>query len=414
MKTVDAGLALLGAVLGTNGTALDDVFVSGDDFPEPTQGLIFDAAKRLHDEGRGVDLVTLSDAVPEHLRGIVIEALSWTDLSYNVREWARIIEHYGVRRRVAQAGAEIASLDPDLSAADMIDKAQAIVSDLAGRTVKPSYKFVGEMLEDVLVQTAEATTFVPSPWVDLNKAIGGFRPGAVYVVAARPGVGKSVIAAQIATGLADHGAVAFSSLEMSGIELVHRFISERALVSVGNLKNNRLTERDFGLIRNRRAVLDNLNIAIDDRTSIGPSDVRGFVRGLSKKHTVSGVVVDYLQLMSSSSKSERYAQVTEFSRQMKIIAKDFNVPVVVLSQLNRASEARADGVPKISDLRESGAIEQDADVVMLLRREGDEPEERLIIDVAKNRHGNTGEVVLDWQGMYSRAVSMGVSDVGTR
>src|SRR5690606_14819722 len=159
-------------------------------------------------------------------------------------------------------------------------------------------------------------------------------------------------------------------------------------------------------IRNRRHILDNLNIAIDDRTNISPADVRGFVRGLSRKHTVSGVVVDYLQLMSSSSKSERYVQVTEFSRQMKIIAKDFNVPVVVLSQLNRQSENRSDGIPKISDLRESGAIEQDADVVMLLRREGEEPNQTLVIDVAKNRHGETVECELDWQGIYSRAVDL--------
>jgi replicative DNA helicase len=216
-----------------------------------------------------------------------------------------------------------------------------------------------------------------------------------------------VIAAQCATALAEHGAVAFSSLEMSAVELVQRFVSERAMVNMRHLKNNRMTDEDFARFRSRREVLAKLNIAIDDRTSISPADVRGFVRGLSKKHTVSGVVVDYLQLMSSPSRSERYQQVTEFSREMKIIAKDFNVPVIVLSQLNRQSESRSDGRPKISDLRESGAIEQDADVVMLLRREGEVPKESLFIDVAKNRHGETGEVELDWQGAYSRAVELG-------
>lgn len=402
----DVGLALLGAVIGTNGEALDDIRVRGDDFPEPGHGAVFDAAKKLHDDGQAVDFVTLSSAVPEHHRRFVSEALDWTGMAYNVREWARLVEHHGVHRRVAQAGAAVASIDPGLSAADMIDCAQAIVSDLADRTVKPQYKFVRELVEEALVHMAEDTSFIESPWRSVNQAIGGFRPGAVYVVAARPGVGKTVIAAQIATALADHGAVAFSSLEMSGVELAQRFISERAMVNVARLKNNRMEEFDFEKIRNRRHILDNLNIAIDDRTSIGPSDVRGFVRGLSKKHDVSGVVVDYLQLMSGDSKSERYAAVTEFSRQMKIIAKDFNVPVIVLSQLNRQSESRSDGIPKISDLRESGAIEQDADCIFLLRREGEQPGERMIIDVAKNRHGETVECELDWQGIYSRAVDV--------
>lgn len=407
MKTTDAGLALLGAIVGSNGRVLDEVSVRPDDFPEPVQGALYAAAVRLHREGRPVDTVTLGDVVePQHL-GAVAGLLEWAHMTYGATEYASIIEHHGVRRRLAEAGAAIAAIDPGLSAADMVDRAQAILGEVEDQSVKPQFQFVGELLEDVLVQVSENATFVPSPWSMLDRAIGGFRPGAVYVVAARPGVGKTVVAAQIATALADHGAVAFSSLEMSKLELVQRLISERALVNVRNLKNSRLTERDYELIGSKRDVLEKLAIAIDDRTSIGPSDVRAFVRGLSKKHDVAGVVVDYLQLMSSNSKSERYAQVTEFSRQMKIIAKDFNIPVVVLSQLNRASESRSDGIPRISDLRESGAIEQDADVVMLLRREGDDPNERLIIDVAKNRHGNTGEVELDWQGYFSRAVDLG-------
>lgn len=402
----DPGLALLGAVLGTNGEALEEMRVRGDDFQQPAHGAVYDAARTLHDSGKGVDYVTLSAAVEPQHRHIVTEALAWTGNAYNVEEWARLVEHHGVHRRVSQAGTAIASIDPSLSASEMVDRAQAFVADLADRTVKPQFKFIRELVDDAMVQMVEQTSFIESPWRVVNQAIGGFRPGAVYVVAARPGVGKTVIAAQIATALAEHGSVAFSSLEMSGVELVQRFISERAQVNVSRLKNNRLEDWDFEQIRNRRHILDALNIAIDDRTSIGPSDVRGFVRGLSKKHEVAGVVVDYLQLMSGDSKSERYAAVTEFSRQMKIIAKDFNVPVIVLSQLNRQSESRADGIPKISDLRESGAIEQDADVIMLLRREGEAPSESMMIDIAKNRHGETGECELSWQGIYSRAVDL--------
>lgn len=406
MKTIDAGDALLGAILGTQGRVLDEVSVRPDDFPEPVQSAIYEAAVKLHRDGKTVDIVTLGEMLEPQYQMTLTGLLEWSHMTYGATEYASIIEHHGVRRRLAEAGAAIAAIDPGLSAADMVDRAQAILQLVEDQSVRPQFQFVGELLNDVMVQVSENATFVPSPWHMLDRAIGGFRPGAVYVVAARPGVGKTVVAAQIATALADHGVVGFSSLEMSKVELVQRLISERALVNVRSLKNNKLGERDYELIQSKWEVLEKLRIAIDDRTSVGPSDVRGFARALSKKHELAGVVVDYLQLMSSNSKAERYQQVTEFSRQMKVLAKDFNIPVVVLSQLNRASESRSDGVPRISDLRESGAIEQDADVVMLLRREGDEPNERLIIDVAKNRHGQTGEVELDWQGYFSRAVDL--------
>lgn len=413
-ETYDAETALIGSILGTSGQVLDEIpRLSADDFGNPILGELFEQSKKIYAESRPVDLVTLSDAVPARLRSHVIECAKWSHETYNADEHARIVEKHGVRRRLADVGMQIAALDPSLSSSQMIDQAQALLGKVVDRSVKPAYRFVGDLLDEVLVNVVEDATYFPTPWKRLSRAIGGFRPGAVYVVAARPGVGKTVVAAQIATELAKHGAVAFSSLEMSAQELVQRFISERAQVHVGHLKNNQLTDHDLGKINSRREALVKLNIAIDDRTSITPGDVRAFVRGLSKRHDVSGVVVDYLQLMSSDSKFERYAQVTEFSRQMKILAKDFNIPVIVLSQLNRQSESRIDGKPRISDLRESGAIEQDADVVMLLRREGEQPEEFLIIDVAKNRHGETGEVDLEWQGYWSRAVDWeGVRNVG--
>ena len=408
MKTIDAGTALLAAVVATNGEALDDIRVIGDDFPEPTQGQIYDAAVKLRQAGKAVDTLTLSDAVPQHLQPAVLDLLTWTHVSYNVAEYAEIIERHGVRRRIAEAGAAMAAFPPDMETAEMVDKAQSMVADVATKSIKPTFKFIRELVDDAILESVDdGSSFIESPWEFLNKAIGGFRPGAMYVVAARPGVGKTVVAAQIATAIADHGPVAFSSLEMSNIELAQRFIAERTMVSVRNIKNRRLTDRDLNQIASKRQLLDGLNIAIDDRANVSPADVRGFARAL-RKHAggLAGVVVDYMQLMSSPRQAERHALVTEFSRQMKIMAKDMQVPVIVLSQLNRASESRADGIPKISDLRESGAIEQDADVCLLLRREGEDPDERLIIDVAKNRHGETGEVELSWQGMYSRAVDM--------
>lgn len=404
--TSDAGKAFLAAVISTNGVALDEANLRADDFAEPMHGAIFEAAQKLRAESRPVDLVTLASKLPKTYGPTLAELLRYSSLAYNVDAHAEIIRNEGARRRVAAAGAAIAALGPDLSAAELADQAQAILEAAVDRSSTASYKFVRELLDDVLVSISEDTTYVPSPWRALNAALGGFRPGAVYVVAARPAVGKTVIAAQIATALAEQGAVAFASLEMSASELVQRLISERARVNVANIKHNRLTDRDYELIRNRREALEKLSIAIDDRTNVSPADVRAFVRALRRRHEVSGVVVDYLQLMSSRSKASRYEQVTEFSRQMKVLAKDFEVPVILLSQLNRKVEDRAGGIPQMSDLRESGGIEQDADAVILLRREGEDPNERMILDIVKNRHGREVEVELDWQGYFSRAVDL--------
>ncbi len=408
--TTDAGLAYLGGVLGSNGKILDDTTLSSDDFANPIHGRVFEAAVELRNQTRPVGLTTLADALPKSLEPVLNDALMYTHLTYNADVYAEIIASQSVRRRVVEAGQSIAALSPELDAAEMVDQAQAIIAKLADRSAKPTFRFIREMVDEVLVNAVESEegggNFIPSPWRALNTAIGGFRPGAVYVVAARPGVGKSVVATQIATALSAAGVVAFASLEMSGTELTHRFISERSMVNVGHLNDAKLTEWDMEKIKSKRDLIDRLNIAVDERTNVKPSDVKAFARTLSRRHELAGIVVDYLQLMSSDGRADRVAQVTEFSRQMKIMAKEFGVPVILLSQLNRELERRADGRPKISDLRESGAIEQDADVIMLLSQEGEEPNRRLIIDVAKNRHGRTPEIELDWQGAFSRAVDL--------
>ena len=285
--------------------------------------------------------------------------------------------------------------------------------DAAETTALSKVRYVRDILPDVIERLQTNATFIPTPWPSLNRLIGGLRPGAVYVVAARPGVGKTVIASQIAACLAEHGRVAFSSLEMSEDDLVSRLISERLNIRVGKVKDNRMTDYDWNVLAGGRAQLNAMSIAIDDRAAVSAVEVRAYAKAVSRQGTLSGVVVDYLQLMSSRSKLDRHLQVSEFSRQLKIMAKDMRVPVIALSQLNRQSEARADGVPRLSDLRESGAIEQDADVVILLRRVEnpghtfENPNESIWLDVAKNRHGETGEVELAWQGEFSRAVEWG-------
>lgn len=393
--------SILGTVLVSSGTVLDDLTLTGDDFLEPARGDLFDLMVGMWREGKPVDAFTLSEANPEHA-AYLFTLTSHPAAHSSAGYYADIIRKHSLRRRLAAAGAGLTSLEGD-DPATLAERARALVEAAIGDAGN-RVMFIRDYLPEVIERMESRSVFVPSPWPTLDDKIGGFRPGAVYVIAARPGVGKSVIAAQIAARLADDGNVAFSSLEMTGEELVARFVSERLRINVGKIKNARMDVRDWDTLSRGRGELEALRIAIDDRSGVSASDVRGFARSVARTGPLAGIVVDYMQLMTSRQRMDRHLQVADFSRQLKIMAKDLQVPVIALSQLNRNSESTLLAVPKLSDLRESGAIEQDADAVFLLRREGEFPNETLVVDVAKNRHGETGEITLSWDGGYSRAV----------
>lgn len=397
----EAELAVLGSVLVSGGDVLDDLSLTGDDFRDPKRGDLFDLMTRLRAQGKPIDAVSVSDLVPAE--AAFVWSLSDHVTTVKAAAWhAGIVAKHALRRRLAVVGQKLASLDGE-EPEQIAEEAQRLVDAVtAPRGVKT--RFVRDVVPTVLERMKLEKVSSPSPWPTLDKVIGGFRPGAVYVVAARPGQGKTIVAGQIAVKLAEEGRVAFSSLEMTDEELVARMMSERMGIHVGRIKNANLNAEDWRRIEENRELVDGLQIAIDDRSGISAHDVRAFARTVSRGGKLAGVIVDYLQLMTARSKMDRHLQVAEFSRQLKILAKDMQVPVIALSQLNRNSERAIDAVPKLSDLRESGAIEQDADVVMLLRREGDYPNEELIIDVAKNRHGETREVRLHWDGPFSRVM----------
>jgi replicative DNA helicase len=398
----DAELAVLGAVIATAGSCLDDIALTGADFFEPGRGDLFDIMRTRYAAGQHVDMVTMMNAAPGK-EVFVASLIDHTPFAYAVEEYAGIVAQHALRRRLSGVGAALAGMDPTLDVATMSERAQALVDEAVG-SQKSKVRFVKDILPGVIERMHAKESFTLTPWPTLNAAIGGLRPGAVYVVAARPAQGKTVIAAQLAAGLAEHGMVAFSSLEMTEDELVARLIAERLAIGVGRIKDSRMTNEDWQKLERGRPALEAMGIAIDDRSNVATTEVRTFARSVSRHGKLAGIVVDYMQLMTSKSKMDRHLQVSEFSRQLKIMAKDLHVPVIALSQLNRQSESRADGIPKLSDLRESGSIEQDADVVIMLRREGEGNREEIILDVVKNRHGETGEVSLAWQGHFSRAV----------
>lgn len=403
--------ALGGMMLSKTAAAEVLDILQGRDYYMPKHELIHAAIGALFMRGEPTDVIAVGDEMLKAgtlVRSGGVEYLHTltgaVPTAANASFYAAIVQEKAVKRRLVEAGTRIVQMGyaSEGEPAELVEHAREELDD-ASSSVASKVMMVRDYLPAVFDALAAKATFVPSPWKTLNAAIGGLRPGAVYVIAARPGVGKTVVAGQIAAGLAEHGNVAFSSLEMSAPELVTRLISERLQINVGRLKDNRLNELDWKTIADGRSRLESLNIAIDDRASVSGVEVRAHAKAVMREGSLAGVVVDYMQLMTSASKMERHLQVSEFARQMKIMAKDLKVPVIALSQLNRKSEDRLDRIPRLADLRESGAIEQDADVVILLRREGDFPNEHLILDVAKNRHGETGEVDLAWEGTYSRA-----------
>lgn len=246
-----------------------------------------------------------------------------------------------------------------------------------------------------------------------RRPIGGWRPGALYVIGARPGVGKSVLGLQAAINMAAHGAVALSSIEMTEAEIAARLVSQEANVPVGHLIDRKVTEDDWRRISTSHARMHALPIYVDDKTGVTPLNVRAHARTVGRRRALAGIVVDYLQLMTAprGDKRPRHEVVSDFSRQLKLMAKEMQVPVIALSQLNRGSEQRSDKRPSIADLRESGAVEQDADVVMLLHSTEERPDV-LEVGVAKNRHGQRGAFQLTFEGAYQRAVPQRWSPTG--
>lgn len=406
----EAERVVIGTILATSGRAFDDIDVTGDDFRDPTRGDLLDAMKATWARGVPVDAFTMSERHGEHtafLYEVTSEAVPLGSLPY----YADAVKKAGLLRRVAGLSGRFTQLDPAMDSAELADMCRQLVEDAIGRESQ-KLRFVADVLPDLIEMMNSDSVFVPSPWPSLNQKIGGFRPGAVYVIAARPASGKTMVAGQIAAALAEHGNVAFSSLEMTAEELVARFVSERLLINVGRIKDARMTDRDWAKLEADRAKVESMRIAINDSAETSPSDIRVFARSVAREGKLAAIVVDYMQLMSSGKREEsRQQEVSNFSRQLKILAKSLQVPVIALSQLNRDSEKRIDKRPIVADLRESGSIEQDADIIVLLRREGEYPNESLILDVAKNRHGDTGEVTLAWDGQHSRVIEW--SDTGT-
>ncbi len=435
-QDVTAEQSVLGGMLLSR-DAIADVLevIRPADFYRPSHQLVYDAVLDLYGRGDPVDAVTVADALQK--AGTLVRAggasylvtlVSSVPTAANAGYYARIVAEKAVLRRLVEAGTRIVQLgyaadrgESGLGDADeAVDRAQAAVYEVTERRISEDYQplevLLGPTLEELEAIEGHdgVMSGVPTGFADLDALMNGLHPGQLVVVAARPAIGKSTLGLDLARSASvAHGLTScIFSLEMSRSEITMRLLSAEARVSLGAMRSGRLTDDDWTRLARRMGELSSAPLFIDDSPNLTMMEIRAKARRLKQRHGLRLIVLDYLQLMSSPRKVEsRQQEVSEISRQCKLLAKELEVPIVAISQLNRSSEQRQDKKPLLSDLRESGAIEQDADVVILLHREDAYERESARAGeadfiVAKHRNGRTDTVTVAFQGHYSRFADM--------
>lgn len=430
-QNLQAEESLLGAMLlARDAIAAASEVVRPADFYKPAHVHIYDAILSLYGSGEPVDPITVADELtragtldmiggPAALVALQANAPAIS----NAGRYGRIIEELAVLRRMIGAAGEIAELGysmPD-DVTKAVDSAESMIFDLAQHRNAGTTATIRQLLEqsldrlEQLYERGEAITGTPTGYLDLDELLSGLQPNALVVVGARPAMGKT----SFALGMASHAAlvarrpVLFFSLEMSQLEITQRVLCSEARVDATRVRNGKLNENDWEKIGHTVGRLAEAPIWIDDNPNVTVMEIRSKARKLKSQIGDLGlVVVDYVQLMTGRTSAEsRQVEVAEISRGLKILAREIETPVVALAQLNRGLEQRADKRPMLSDLRESGSLEQDADVVLFLYR--DEIYNRESTDlgiaeviVAKHRSGPTGMVRLAFLGQYTRFANM--------
>jgi replicative DNA helicase len=422
----DAERTVLGAVLVDN-TAFNSAaeFLTRDDFHREAHRRIFDAMAALSEHNRAIDTVTLTDELTrvqalEAVGGVAYLAalLDGVPRVTNVEPWCRIIKEKAILRSLIHAGQGIvnSAYAAEDEPAALLDRAEKAIFDIAERRVRQGFVAIREIVKesfrtiDQLSQSRELVTGLPTGFVDLDEKTSGLQKGDLIIVAARPSMGKTSLCLNVAQNATHRTGetIGVFSLEMSKEQLVLRLLCSDARIDAHRLRTGNLNEKDWARLAKAYAELSQARIFIDDSASLTPLEMRAKCRRLKAEHGLGLIIVDYLQLMSGGGRTEnRQQEISAISRSLKGLAKELEVPLIALSQLSRAPEARTDRRPQLSDLRESGAIEQDADVVMFIYREEehkptDENRGLAEIIIGKQRNGPTGSVKLAFLKEYTR------------
>jgi len=398
---------------------------SGGDFYQPRHELIFNAILRLARAGLPAEPISLFDELDragsaDHAGGAVYltELFAEAATADYATHYAGIVREHALRRQIIAAGMKVTQLGYDShdDAAITADEAQQVLYQATANTSRDQIPLASSLLEDTYTWLEDPTRDpgLTTGFTDVDKMLGGIQPGNVIIIAARPGVGKSTFAMDIVR----HNTVThqiptlFVSLEMSRHELMLRLLAAQGTIPLQVLKDRTMTPHHWDAFNHASTAITPAPLYFDDRPASTPVDLRTRARRLQRKAGLGLIVIDYLQLLSSGRRVEsRQVEVSEFSRQIKLLAKELNIPVIALSQLNRSAEQRADRKPALADLRESGSLEQDADMVLLLHRDDlhDPTSPRkgeADVIIAKNRNGSTGTAALAFQGGYSRFANL--------
>jgi len=427
--SLQAEEAVLGGLMLDN-TGWDTVadLVREEDFYRRNHRLIFRAIASLADQNNPLDAVTLSEwleqnALLDDVGGLgALGALAQnTPSAANIKAYAEIVRDNSVMRQLIEVGNNIAgsAFAPegrDTSA--LLENAEKLVFDIAerGSRGKRGFRSISDLScgavdrIDKLFQQDDPITGVPTGFDDLDRMTAGLQPSDLIIVAGRPSMGKTTLAVNFAENAAikHQLPVAIFSMEMPGEQLALRMMSSLGHIDQHKIRTGRLEDDDWPRLTSAVSLLDSAPIFVDDTPSLSPVELRSRARRLKREHNLGMIVIDYLQLMQvNNSRENRATEISEISRNLKALAKELEVPVVALSQLNRSLEQRTDRRPVMSDLRESGAIEQDADVIMFIYRDEvyneDSPQKGLAeVIIGKQRNGPIGKCLLTFRGQFTR------------
>lgn len=434
--SIEAEQSVVGAMLMDKDaiTAASEM-ISGSDFYQSAYGIIFDSMVELFNEGKPVDLITLQERlrekdVPPEIASLefVRDLVTAVPTSANVKYYAQIVADKAMMRRLIKLNEEIenvcyAGKEP-LEA--VLEKTEKSVFELLQRRNTGEYVPIRQVVLNALERIEKASknkgtvTGIPTGFIDLDYKLSGLQPSDLILVAARPSMGKTAFVLNIAQYVAfkKNRSVAIFSLEMSKEQLVNRLFSLESQVDAQALRTGNMKDSDWEKLIEGAGIIGQSRLIIDDTPGISVSELRSKCRKYKLENDLDLIIIDYLQLMTGSvgrSSESRQQEISEISRSLKGLARELNVPVIALSQLSRAVESRPDKRPMLSDLRESGAIEQDADVVMFIYRDeyynkDSEYKKQAEIIIAKQRNGPVGTVHLAWLGEYTKFANLSRQD----
>ena len=431
-QDIVAEKSLLGAIMLSDSIMAEILtMLRPEDFYDERHQIIFRAMATLYDQRKPIDLLTLTSELrtEKKLKAVgggsyLAELSNFVPAAAHAKAYAEIVEKNSTRRKLIKAGTNIAekAYEEDANVAELVGSAEKELFEVSDKIVKSDYVAMDDLLASALERIAElkknkgALRGLKTGFADIDKKTAGFQKGDLIIIGARPAMGKTTMAQNLAYNIAsiNKRGVLFFSMEMAANEIVDRIISDISDVDNWKMRTGNISDEEFSRIGDSLDEFDELPIYIDDSSSLTISDIRNKARRAAHDHDIGVVILDYLQLITGSDryKGNRVQEITEISRGLKMLARELEIPVVALAQLSRNVTGRDDPRPVLSDLRDSGSIEQDADLVMFLHRpdyykKPDEEDTNITeLIIRKHRHGAIGTIELYFDGAKSRFMSL--------